>query len=95
MRDRGSAVIGAMTDLRTGRWVRTYAVDVAAGDLVRIDGMQHRVISRNRPPFTEPTFKVRFPGGVRTLGKLSRLEIWDEDGTVTARVQAILEWRSQ
>jgi hypothetical protein len=81
------------TTTATGRWVRAWATDIAPGDLVRIDSREHRVISRTYPPVTSPLFKARFPGGTRTLGKLSRVEIRDEDGTVAVRVRAVINWK--
>lgn len=78
-----------------GRWLLIWGTDVAPGDLLRLDGRECRVITRNYPDTTSPVFTTRLDCGVnQTIGKLSRVEVWDSDGTVAARVQIIIDWRS-
>jgi hypothetical protein len=83
-----------MTDSDAPRWLTTWAIDVRPYDRVRIDGQELNVIGRYVPPFTSPLLRIRYPGGVKTIGKLSRIEIFDPDGSVARRVQLVLDWRS-
>lgn len=69
---------------------------MAPGDLVRIDGAERRIVTRDYPDVISPVFTVRLEGGDRrTLGKLSRIEIFDPDGAVAARVHTIIDWKTR
>jgi hypothetical protein len=73
-----------------GQWVRTWATDVTPGDLIRIDGEHFRAVDRDYPGVVSPIFRITLPSGItKTLGKLTRLEIFDPDGSVARRVQVI------
>jgi hypothetical protein len=76
------------TDADSGRWVPTFATDVAAGDKIRIDGKtEHFVIGREYPPSFRAAFRIEYSTGTEGIRKLDLIEIWDEDGSVSQRVQ--------
>lgn len=78
-----------------GRWKLTFAVDIAFGDKIRMGlrDVERRVVWRSYTDYPSPTFQVRYDGGgeEETLAKLRRIRIWDEDCTVTRRVQVLTE----
>lgn len=78
-----------MTEPGSARWVRTFACDVEPGDKIRVsrDGDERYVVTRNYPPVTEPSFRIEFAAGGESIGKLTSIEIWDADGSVSKRVQ--------
>lgn len=69
--------------------MRTFATDIEPGDLIRRNGAERRVVTRDYPPVTEPSFHVEYAAGDENLGKLTQVEIWDPDGSVSQRVQDI------
>jgi hypothetical protein len=71
------------------RWVETYASDLQIGDLVRTAprGPERRLVSRSYPGVTSLEFRVTFDAGVEEYWfKSSKVEIWDETGSVIQRV---------
>lgn len=81
-----------MSDSTSGRWIETWASDSRPGDLVRLPGDEDARQLVDRYYSTDAfRFVAVFPGGVREpLVKSSRLEIWDEDGSVARRIQTIV-----
>ncbi|WP_345475012.1 hypothetical protein [Actinoallomurus oryzae] len=76
------------------QWLKVWATDVEPNDLVRFqrDGDAVRILNRNYPRAYQPVFSVTLPGGeVRSLGKLSKLWVFDPDGSVRRRVQLVIE----
>lgn len=74
-------------------WLRTWASDVAPGDLIKFHelGDAVRVLDRDYPPVYDFTFRVRLDGdATKTLAKSSRIRIFDPDGTVARRLQVAL-----
>ena len=77
-----------------GEWLRTCGGDLAPGDLIRRDGVEHRIITRDYPDGTSPVFTARVDRGEPlTLGKLTRVQVWDPDGSVRERVRILVDWR--
>jgi len=74
----------------TPRWLRIYASECETGDLLRIVGEQYRVADRTVPPVWMPIFVITLPSGsTMSLAKSTRVEIFDPDGSVTARVHEL------
>lgn len=73
----------------SGRWVPTWATDIEPGDKIRRGGAERYVVTRDYPPFTEPKFRLEYATGGESIGKLTTVEIWDPDGSVSQRVQDI------
>jgi hypothetical protein len=78
-----------MAESETGRWLSTWATDIEPGDKIRRDGDERLVASRNYPPVTQPTFRLEYGTGGESIGKLTKVEIWDPDGSVSRRVMEI------
>ena len=67
----------------SGQWLTTFGGELAPGDLIRRDDVEYRVITRNYPDVTSPVFTARVDRGEPlTVGKLSRIEVYDPDGAV-------------
>jgi hypothetical protein len=71
-----------------GRWVSTLASDIEQGDTIRREGKERYVVSRTRPPATQPTFRLEYGTEGENISKIARVQIWDPDGTVTRRVKS-------
>src|SRR5262245_27023784 len=77
-----------------GQWVTTWASDVAPCDLLRMGGDLYQVSTRDYPESPEPRFTIWLPDRSSfTLGKLDRIEIWDANGAVRARIGKAPDWR--
>ena len=84
-----------MADSETAepRWLRTWATDITPGDLIRRtpDGPSLRVVDRDYPGAYSPIFSIKLGNGqTESLGKLSKVDIFDPDGSVERRVQMVL-----
>jgi hypothetical protein len=69
-----------------GRWVSTFASDIAIGDLIRRTGAERHVIGRDYTPDYQPTFLLSYEDGSEPIGKAAVVAIWDPDGSVAERV---------
>ena len=77
-----------------GEWVTTWACDAAPCDLLRIRDVLCQVITRDYPPTAESTFTISLPDkSTITLNKLDRVEIYDPNGSVKARIKMAPDWR--
>ena len=78
----------------SGQWLTTWGGELAPGDVIRHDGVEHTIITRDYTDVISPVFTARVGRGEPlTLGKLSRVEVWDPDGTVRERVRILVDWR--
>lgn len=75
-------------------WIRIYADDLVAGDLMKFtaDGDAVRVLDRATAPAWTRIFRVRLGDGDTTtsLSKSAKIHVFDPDGSVARRVRAVL-----
>lgn len=76
------------------RWIRVWADDIAAGDLIKFqrDGDAIRVLDRTRPAWPSLAFRIRLGDDDTTTGlsKTAQVFVFDPDGSVTNRVRVVL-----
>jgi hypothetical protein len=74
---------------KRGRWVSAFARDVEPGDTIRREGKERYVVGRDRPPVTQPMFRLEYGTEGESIAKVAPVQIWDPDGSVADRVERL------